>query len=154
MVSRYKRSSLLRTFINYGRKKAYNVGSRFQCHICKNKLRQQTALLMHLGRQHFKADLQKHYDPNVAKRCSLCSRLFSTGFELDSHLLNKHKVLESLIPPIDQLDLSGFSSVQGREREEEDHLCPLCQIQNQTLDDLLKHLAKKHFKTKLQGPML
>ena len=75
----------------------------YECHICQKKSTKYFNIVLHIGRKHFRDELERLYHPSKRNSCRACQKKFLCAYDLDTHIVRSHRAIERLVPSIDQL---------------------------------------------------
>lgn len=85
----------------------------FECHICPQKTTNYADIALHVGRNHFKENLETFYHPTRGNTCRDCIKMFISEFELDIHVVHFHRAVEKFVPSVDELRMKKkFDNVE------------------------------------------
>ena len=73
------------------------LNTRFICPICKCKKTKLCHLKTHIGSCHYKEKVRKLVNKETLG-CNLCPKTFKLMTHVESHLLNKHQILNQILP--------------------------------------------------------
>lgn len=141
--------------------------AKYQCHVCKLTKTNYQSLALHIGRQHLGTELNKFYDQSNPLNCKFCSQTLPNSAGLDAHLISTHNFLEKFYPSREELRIGGDAEAGETEasaeqsndvpsEEESSRLsrqlkCPFCSAEAGNSVNLLKHVAREHYKAELQA---
>ena len=70
----------------------------FKCPICKAIKTSYSHLRVHIGTSHYKEKIRQFYD-KTSTECLICEKKFNKTPHVESHLINKHRVLTEIVSP-------------------------------------------------------
>ncbi len=86
---------------------SHSLASLYKCHLCPQHYSQYRSLMRHMASKHYQQELLDMIKDGKLE-CFECNTSFVSVEGRLSHLLSKHKVFESIIPPREQL-MIGFA---------------------------------------------
>ena len=146
----------------------------YQCHICQCKMSKYNNLINHIGGVHLRTELQKFMSKEKPQTCLLCQKEATKFNHMASHLIQKHKVLDGMIPSKEKLTVKISNDVPEVCQEKEDNAqvqeesvqepvvvtssgkrkrfkCPLCNVSMAKSILLMTHVATEHYKEELRS---
>ena len=144
----------------------------YQCHICQCKMSKYNNLINHIGGVHLRTELQKFMSKEKPQTCRLCQKEATKFNHMASHLIQKHKVLDGMIPSKEKLTVKISNDVPEVCQEKEDNAqvqeesvqepvvvtssgkrkrfkCPLCNVSMAKSILLMTHVACLHYRYQL-----
>ena len=121
----------------------------YKCPICQIIKTSYSHLKVHIGINHYRKQIQQFYDKN-STHCMICDCTFKNTPHLESHLINRHRILKEILTDELNQKLEEISSKKFPRKErkiQEDSsivCCHLCEIKY-TYEDYILHLGNDHF---------
>jgi hypothetical protein len=117
--------------------------SFYKCHLCQSTNDRYSKLMFHIANKHYKEDIMGAIKNCEDLACNLCEYKPTNLQSLMGHLVVKHKALDTLIPPKEELVVSQKS-------ESSDYYnCHMCSFFTKSYTSILLHMGSKHFKDEM-----
>ena len=121
----------------------------YKCPICQMVKTSYSHLKVHIARNHYRQQIQQFYDKN-STHCMICDSTFKNTSHLESHLINRHRILKEILSDelnqkLDEISSRKISRKEGKIQEDSNIVCcHLCGIKY-TYEDYILHLGNDHF---------
>ncbi len=115
----------------------------YKCHLCQCTNDRYSKLMFHIANKHYKEDIMGAIKNCEELACNLCEYKPTNLQSLMGHLVVKHKALDTLIPPKEELVITYKS-------ESSDYYnCHMCSFFTKSYTGILLHMGSKHFKDEM-----
>jgi hypothetical protein len=114
----------------------------FKCHLCYYYSDRYSNMLLHIANVHYKKEVMTAIEKCQDLACHLCEYKAAIFNSLTNHLIKRHNILDTLIPPKGDLVSKNVGS--------DYFYCHICTFSTRSYMSLLLHMASQHFKDKMK----